>query len=49
MFWLVDIVFSTLTKNTWKKLKLKKNVKNIKNSSCASFVFDQKLFMILFL
>ena len=36
---------STLTKNIW---KIEKKVKNLKNSSCPSFVFDQNLFIAFF-
>ena len=42
-----DIIFSTLTTNIGKQLKLQKRSQNYK-SSYPSFVSDQKLFMTFF-
>ena len=45
LFLSADTLFSTLTKNTQKKLKLKKGQKFKKSNTCPNFVFDQKLFI----
>ena len=45
LFWLADIIFSTLIK---RKIKIENKFNDNFICNCLTFVFDQKLFVIFF-
>ena len=51
LFWSIDVIFGSLTKNMLKiilNLKFLKKFENKKNSSCPTSIFAQKILITFF-